>query len=135
MSLTRYAEIVTAIGPGFHPDTDPETYVNLPPEVTPQDISDALIDLPAAVDASALALAVLALGENEVIPCPEHPDAGAIVVETGYHRVWRCDPSDPLYFTDDRIDWESGAGDDEVQCARCLTPLIHSIDFAEVSYS
>lgn len=41
-AVTRYRQIVTLIGHGFHPDTPGDGYTSLPDGITPQDVDDAI---------------------------------------------------------------------------------------------
>lgn len=59
-AVTRYQQIVTLIGPGFHPDTPGDGYTSLPDGVTPQDVDDAIAAvIDAGHDPYGIALEVL----------------------------------------------------------------------------
>ncbi len=79
--------------------------------------------------------------EGELVAtCPDHPQGDIQLTETGYTRSWdvAIDDSDGttrIFATGDRVDWESGNGDDHFECRTCLRRLGDVVDFADVDYS
>jgi len=59
--LRRYAELVRAIGPGFHPDTPAADYLSLPAGWS-ADSADELVDAVFGLDVDPYELALRALG-------------------------------------------------------------------------
>lgn len=57
--------------------------------------------------------------------CHDHPDGSVQMVETGYTRVWSVtvDGDGKVTAYGDRIDLESGAGDERFECSTCLADL------------